>query len=120
MVKDKTNEVYTELMQYLSQGYEIVNGGTTYPSTKVAFPYIYFYLLDAPTKLTTLSNTEEGIMTTYQIEVYSDKGMNSARKIAKEIRAYMIRNGFTCATFMPVQSATNVSRFVARYRRLDV
>ena len=120
MVKDRTNQVYTELIQYLKDYYPKIYGGTTYPEDLPKLPYVYFFQLDAPTTLTTLSNTEDGVTTSYQVEVYTDTGMNSARKIANDIRTFMITNGFRCTNFMPITRPSNVSRFVARYRRLDV
>ena len=120
MVKDNTNQVYTELIQYLKGIYPQISGGTNYPEKLPSFPYLYFFQIDAPTALTTLSNTEEGIRSAYQIEIYTDTGMNKARKIANDVRLYMISNGFTCRTFMPVNAPSNVSRFVTRFNRLDV
>ena len=120
MVKDKTNKVYTELIQYLKSIYPKIEGGTTYSETDVHFPYVYFFQLDSPTVLTTLSNTEDGVRNVYQVEVYTDTGTNSARKIASDIRSHMISEGFRCMNFMPIVTPSNVSRFVARYGRLDV
>ena len=120
MVSDKTNKIYTELIEYIKSIYPDIKSGTTYNENKVEFPYIYFFLVDMPTKLTTLSNTEDGVGLVYQIEVYTDKGADKARKIAYEVRTHMISEGFTCKNFMPVPSATNVSRFVTRFERLDV
>lgn len=96
-----------------------MNGGQTY-SEKSHLPYMHFVLLDAPTKLTTLSNTEDGVNLAFQIDIYTDTGMNMARKISTAIRTYMIEEGFRCRTFMPIIQPTNVSRFVSRYERLDV
>lgn len=120
MVKDKTNQVYTELLQYLKSIYPKINGGTTYPDKLPSFPYIYFFLLDAPTALTTLSNTEDGIDSAYQIEIYTNTSLNDARKIANDVRAFMISQGFVCKAFNPMQQPSNVSRFVTRFKRLDV
>lgn len=120
MVKDKTNQVYTELIQYLKGIYPQISSGTNYPEKYPSFPYLYFFQIDAPTALTTLSNTEDGIRSAYQIEVYTDTGMSKARKIANDVRLYMISNGFTCKTFMPANAPSNVSRFITRFNRLDV
>jgi hypothetical protein len=120
MVKDKTNQVYTELIQYLKSLYPKLNGGTEYPSSEPKLPYLYFFQLDAPTKLDDLSNNEVGVKPIYQVEVYTDTGMNSARKIANDARTFMIENGFRCKNFMPIQVPSNVSRFVGRYERLEV
>ena len=120
MVKDKTNQIYTELYNYMKSLYPSLKGGTTYNENEVKLPFMYFYLLDAPTKLTDLSNNEVGINLAFQIEVYTDKGSSQARKMANEIRQYMISQGFRCRNFMPIPSPSNVSRFVGRYERLDV
>ena len=120
MVEDRTNQVFTDLLQYLESYYSNISGGTAYPDKAPSFPYLYFFQLDASTALTTLSNTEDGVDTAYQIEVYSDKSMNHARKIANTVREYMIGEGYRCINFMPSQAPTSVKRFVMRYGRLDV
>ena len=107
-------------MEFLKGIYPNVKSGTTYNETKVKLPYVYFFMFDCSTGATTLSNTEDAVNLGYQIEVYTDAGLNHARKISSDIRAFMINEGFTCRDFIPIQSASNVSRFVARYVRLDV
>ena len=119
MVEDKSNKIYTELLEYMRSIYPSLNGGTTF-SEKSKLPFMHFVLLDAPTKLTTLSNTEDGVNLAIQIDIYSDGGMNLAKKMSYEVRNYMMENGFRCRTFMPIVQPSNVSRFVARYERLDV
>ena len=120
MVSDKTNKIYTELMTYMKEKYPNLRGGQTYNETNVKLPYLYFYLLDSPTGATTLSNTEEAVNLSFQIEIYSDAGNNHARKISLDVKEYMIGEGFICRNFLPIQTASNVSRFVGRYERLDV
>ena len=119
MVKDKTNQIYTELVQSLKDEYPKLKSGQVYPDTPPKLPYLYFFQIDAPTVLRTLSNTEDGVNLAFQIEVYSDKDMNDARTIANKVRAYMIGEGFECKTFMPSQQPS-VSRFITRFSRLDV
>ena len=120
MVKDKTNQIYTELTQAIKDSFPKLSSGMTYPEKPPTFPYLYFFQIDAPTALRTLSNTEDGVHLAFQIELYSDKGMNDARKIANEVRTYMIGEGFECKAFMPSQVPSNVSRFITRFSRLDV
>lgn len=120
MVTDKTNQIYTELYQYMKSLYPKLKGGTTYDDSEVKLPYLYFYQLDAPTRLSDLSNNEVGVNLAFQVEIYTDLGSNQARKMAGEARAFMISNGFKCRNYMPIQASSNVSRFVARYERLDV
>lgn len=120
MVQDKVNKIYTELMEYMESLYPNIQSGRNYPDKVPQFPYVYFFQMDAPTVKTTLSNTEDVINLAFQIEVYSNKGENLARKISTDIREYMVNDGFFCRTFRPVQSASNISRFVMRYERLDV
>lgn len=107
-------------MEYLKDTYPKISGGQNYNENKVKLPYVYFFLGDMPTALDDLSNNEVGVKPMYQIEVYTDQGMNQARKIATDVRTFMIQNGFKCRNFMPIQSTSNVSRFVGRYVRLDV
>ena len=121
MVQDKNNMIFTNLMDYLKTEYPKIDGGTKADTEKIpSFPYVYFFQIDASTRLTTLSNTEDGINLAFQIEVYTDKGINKAREISNAIRNFMIEEGFICQTFNPVQIPSNVSRFIARYGRLDV
>ena len=120
MVSDKTNKLFTELMNYMRSIYPNVLGGTSYNETKVKLPFVYFFILDEPTRSLTLGNDEAVVNVIYQIEVYTESGQNQTRKMAWDIRNFMIANGFNCRTFMPVQSSSNVSRFVGRYERLDV
>lgn len=119
MVEDTHNKTYTELSTYMQAIYPYLNCGTEY-ETEDDLPYLYFYQIDATTKDTTLSNTEESVNVAYQIEIYTNSGMNDARSIANDVRNYMIGQGFMCRTFRPIQSPSNVSRFVARYERLEV
>ena len=120
MVSDKHNKIYDGLVEYLLGIYPKLYSGTEYDENKPKFPYMYFFQVDAPTRLTTLSNTEDGVNLVFQIEVYSNKGEYEARKIANDIRAYMIQDGFHCRTFMPIKTGSSVSRFVTRFDRLDV
>ena len=119
MVSDKHNQIYTELFNYMKSIYPALHGGTNYRDGESKLPYLYFFQLDAPTRLTTLSNTEDGISLGFQIEIYSDKE-NTSRIMSNSVREYMIEQGFRCRGFRPIQSASNVSRFVGRYERLDV
>lgn len=120
MVEDKNNKIYTELYDYMKSLYPSLKGGTSLEDTPTKLPYLYFFQLDAPTRLTTLSNTEDGINLAFQIEIYTKGGKNEARKMANDVRAFMIEEGFRCRNFLPIQDTSNVSRFVGRYERLDV
>ena len=120
MVSDKHNQIYTALYNYMKKIYPTINGSTVYNENISSFPYLYFFQIDGSTRLTTLSNTEDGINLAFQIDIYTNKGQNQARKMANDVRNHMIQNGFRCRTFMPVNETSNVSRFVGRYERLDV
>ena len=120
MVSDKHTKIYTELFNYMKSLYPSLKGGTTYDEGSVKLPYMYFFQLDGSTRLTDLSNNEVGINLAFQIEVYTDQGTSQARKMANDIRAHMIQEGFRCRNFMPIINGSKVSRFVARYERLDV
>lgn len=120
MVSDKHNQIYTDLLNHMKSIYPKLKGGTKYDGNEPKFPYLYFYQIDGTTRLTTLSNTEDGISLVFQIEIYTKGGDNEARKMANEVRAYMISQGFRCMNFIPMQGNSDVSRFVMRYGRLDV
>lgn len=118
MVKDKNNKIFDNLITYMRTIYPSLKGGEYQENPKL--PYMYFTQIDGSTRDTTLSNTEESINLAFQIEIYTDMGMNYARKMANDVREYMIKDGFRCKNFMPMNTFSNVSRFVARYERLDV
>lgn len=120
MVKDKNNQIYTGLMEYMKDIYPKLKSSQTYPDSPPSFPYLYFFQIDSPTALRTLSNTEDGVHLSFQIELYSDKGMNEARKMADDVREYMISEGFECKRHMPSQVPSNSSRFITVFYRLDV
>ena len=119
MVSDKNNKIYTELITHMKSLYPTITSSTVLPDTAPKFPFLYFFQIDGSTRGTTLSNTEDVINLAFQIEIYSDKGINLARKISNDVREYMISEGFRCRTFNPIQNSS-VSRFVGRYERLDV
>lgn len=120
MVKDKHNQVYNDLLTYLKTLYPKIAGSTVYSEDAPSFPYMYFFLVDAPTALTTLSQTEDGVRPSYQVEIYSNKGSNETRKISYSVRAFMVENGFICRRFRPIERGSAISRFVSIYERLDV
>ena len=119
MVEDKSNKIYTELLNHMKDIYPNLNGGTTF-SEKVKLPYLHFIFVDSSTKATTLSNTEDAVNLAFQVDIYTDAGMNMAKKMAYEVRKYMVGEGFHVRNFLPIVQPTNVSRFVGRYERLDV
>lgn len=119
MVKDKSNKIYTELLNHMKTLYPALNGGTAF-SEKVKLPYLHFINIDSPTVATTMSNTEDAVNLAFQVDIYTDGGMNMAKKMAYEVRSFMIEEGFRVRNFMPIVQPTNVSRFVGRYERLDV
>lgn len=120
MVKDKHNQIYDDLYSHMKENYPTLKGGTVYNGNDVKFPFLYFYQIDGTTRLTTLSNTEDGINLAFQIEIYTKDGANKAREMANEIRSHMISKGFRCRDFRPLNSDSDVSRFIGRYERLDV
>lgn len=107
-------------MNYMKDIYPQIKSGTAYDENKVKLPYLYFFQIDGSTKLMDLSNNEVGVDLAFQIELYSDKGMNEARKMAYDVRAYMEAEGFRCRRFIPSQQLSNVSRFITVFYRLDV
>lgn len=117
MVKDKTNRIYTDLYNHMKSLYPNLDGGTEY-NEKVKLPFMHFFMIDNPTALTTLSDTEDGTSLSYQIDIYTKD--DKAREMANKVREFMIGESFTCRQFMPFQSSSNVSRFITRFRRLDV
>lgn len=121
MVKDNTNQYFTDLLKDLQAKYSSLDGGQVYKETPPSFPYMYFRQIDGSTALTTLSNTEDGINFGCEIKFYSKKSVSEARNIANAAKEYMINAGFRCAYFSPVEniSDTSIQQFIARFTKLD-
>lgn len=121
MVKDNTNQYYTNLLKHLQSEYSSLQGGQAYKATPPSFPYMYFKQIEGSGALSTLSNTEEGINFCCEIKFYSNKSASEARKIANTAREYMTGAGFRCAYFAPVEnvSDSSIQQFVARFTKLD-
>ena len=117
MVSDSNNRVYTELYEYLKT-IGPIEAGQDITKKPAKFPYMYFFQIDSHTTGRTLSRTEDVIQVAYQIEIFSARNMDEARKISEIVRAWMIEQGFECITFRPMQGYSP-NRFVSRYRRLE-
>jgi len=121
MVKDRSNYYYTQLLMSLQDSYPTLKGGTVYNSTPPSFPYMYYKQLDAPTALTTLSGTEDGITLSAEIKIYSKKNINDARNIANVARACLVGKYFHIDMFKPVEnvSDSSVYQFVIRCSKTE-
>lgn len=121
MVKDNTNQYYTDLLKHLQTEYAGLQGGQVYKAIPPSFPYMYFKQIEGSGALPTLSNTEEGINFGCEIKFYSNKSASEVRNIANTARGYMVSAGFRCAYFSPVEnvSDSSIQQFVARFTKLD-
>ena len=117
MVKDRTNKYYTELLDLLN-----IKGSQEVMTTPATFPFLYFQTIGMPTAARTLSNTEDAVDVTYQIEVYSNKSKEQAKDLAYKAREYMIGQGFRCSYYQPMENAADskIRRHVGRYDKLEV
>ena len=118
MVSDSNNRVYTELLDYLKTIGKI-DGGQIYDAKKAKFPFMHFLQIDTATSKQTLSQTEDVIRVLYQVDVYSTKSMDEARKISYRIRVWMIEHGFICIGQRP-WTLESPFRFISRFQRLEV
>ena len=121
MVKDNTNQYYTDLLKHLQTKYTSLQGGQVYKATPLSFPYMYFKQIEGSGALLTLSNTEKGINFGCEIKFYSNKSASEVRNIANAARGYMVSNGFRCTYFSPVEniSDSSIQQFIARFTKLD-
>ena len=62
MVKDNVNLYFTNLLKDLQKQYSSLKGGQVYKATPPSFPYMYFKQIGGDGALSTLSNTEDGIL----------------------------------------------------------
>ena len=118
MVSDTNNKTYTELMVYLKTLFPNIDGSQKLNTDPAKFPFCFFFQIDSMTTGQTLSVTEDVIRVAYQIDIYSKKSMDEARKITDAVRRWMIEHGFKCIGSRPLDFDTPY-RFVSRYQRLE-
>lgn len=118
--------VFTKLKQNFSQTikdtYKMTdkNFSTVGSSdTPAVFPFVYFNALPASEQGRDLQGTSvNGALFGFQIDVYSNKTQNEARKVMSEITKVMKTMGFEINSMPSFESTKDVHRMTARFRRM--
>ena len=118
--------VFTKLKQNFSQtikdAYSMTykNFSTVGSSdTPAVFPFVYFNALPASEQGRDLQGTSvNGALFTFQVDVYSNKTQNEARKVMSEVTKVMKTMGFEIVSMPSFESTQDVHRMTARFRRL--
>lgn len=118
--------VFTKLKQNFSQTikdtYKMTdkNFSTVGSSdTPAVFPFVYFNALPATEQGRDLQGTSvNGALFGFQIDVYSNKTQNEARKVMSEITKVMKTMGFEINSMPSFEDTKDVHRMTARFRRM--
>lgn len=118
--------VFTKLKQNFSQTikdtYKMTdkNFSTVGSSdTPAVFPFVSFKTLPASEQGRDLQGTSvNGALFGFQIDVYSNKTQNEARKVMSEITKVMKTMGFEINSMPSFEDTKDVHRMTARFRRM--
>ena len=87
--------------------------------TPAVFPFVYFNALPATEQGRDLQGTSvNGALFGFQIDVYSNKTQNEARKVMSEITKVMKTMGFEINSMPSFEDTKDVHRMTARFRRM--
>ena len=118
--------VFTRLKQNFSQTikdtYKMTDSNfSTVGSSKApaVFPFVYVNALPASEQGRDLQGTSvNGALFTFQVDVYSNKTQNEARKVMSEVTKVMKTMGFEINSMPSFESTQDVHRMTARFRRM--
>lgn len=118
--------VFTRLKQNFSQTikdtYKMTDSNfSTVGSSKApaVFPFVYVNALPASEQGRDLQGTSvNGALFTFQVDVYSNKTQNEARKVMSEVTKVMKTMGFEIVSMPSFESTQDVHRMTARFRRM--
>ena len=118
--------VFTKLKQNFSQTikdtYKMTdkNFSTVGSSdTPAVFPFVYVNALPASEQGRDLQGTSvNGALFGFQIDVYSNKTQNEARKVMSEVAKVMKTMGFEINSMPSFEDTKDVHRITARFRRM--
>ena len=87
--------------------------------TPAVFPFVYVNALPASEQGRDLQGTSvNGALFGFQIDVYSNKTQNEARKVMTEVTRIMKTMGFEINSMPSFESTSDVHRMTARFRRI--
>ena len=118
--------VFTRLKQNFSQTikdtYNMTDSNfSTVGSSKApaVFPFVYVNAIPASEQGRDLQGTSvNGALFTFQVDVYSNKTQNEARKVMSEVTKVMKTMGFEIVSMPSFESTQDVHRMTARFRRM--
>ena len=118
--------VFTRLKQNFSQTikdtYKMTDSNfSTVGSSKApaVFPFVYVNALPASEQGRDLQGTSvNGALFTFQVDVYSNKTQNEARKVTSEVAKTMKTMGFEINSMPSFEDTKDVHRMTARFRRM--
>lgn len=118
--------VFTRIKQNFSQTikdtYKMTDSNfSTVGSSKApaVFPFVYVNALPASEQGRDLQGTSvNGALFAFQIDVYSNKTQNEARKVMSEVTKIMKNMGFEIVSMPSFESTQDVHRMTARFRRM--
>lgn len=118
--------VFTRLKQNFSQTikdtYKMTDSNfSTVGSSKApaVFPFVYMNALPASEQGRDLQGTSvNGALFTFQVDVYSNKSQNEARKVMSEVTKVMKTMRFEINSMPSFESTQDVHRMTARFRRM--
>lgn len=87
--------------------------------TPAVFPFVYVQTLPATEQGMDLQGTSvNGALFTFQVDVYSNKTQNEARKVMSEVTKVMKTMGFEINSMPSFENTKDVHRMTARFRRV--
>ena len=87
--------------------------------TPPVFPFVYFQTLPATEQGRDLQGTEvNGGLFGFQVDVYSNKTQNDARKVTTEIARIVKEMGFEINSMPSFENTQDTHRMIARFRRV--
>ena len=108
--------------QKLKDTYKMTDSNfSTVGSSKApaVFPFVYFNALPASEQGRDLQGTSvNGALFTFQVDVYSNKTQNEARKVMSEVTKVVKTMGFEIISMPSFESTQDVHRMTARFRRM--
>ena len=126
MVKDRTNQYYTELLTYMRGATEDypaydMRGGMKYTNTPAHFPWMYLHQIDGSGTAYTLSNGEQAINLAYQLDIFEKVSLGACRDMANKARTWFVDKGFRVIYFNPVDNVNDrsINRFSIRVAKIE-
>ena len=112
------NEIFTECKKILTSEFEEIRVSSTFINAKSKFPAVSIIEMDNSIAKDTIDSslTEKYADIVYDVNSFSNKSKQEAKKIAKLVDEYLISIGFTRKTLRLMETQDiNLHRYVGRY-----